>query len=40
MAAVGDGRPTEDLPGRNPVVSERRVVAIDNMMGIISVAGT
>jgi len=39
MADVGNGRTTEDLPGRNPVVSERRVVATDNMMETTSVAG-
>jgi hypothetical protein len=40
MAAVGDGRITEALPGRNPVVIERRFVAIDNMTGIISARDT
>jgi hypothetical protein len=40
IAAVGSGRPIEDLPGRNPVVSERRVVATDNMVGITGVTGT
>jgi hypothetical protein len=40
MAAVGNGRTTEDLPGRNPVVNERLFVAIDNMTWIISARDT
>ena len=32
MADVGSGRKTEDLPGRNPVVSDRRLVETDNMI--------
>jgi len=35
MADVGSGRKTEDLPGRNPVVSDRRLVDTDNMILII-----
>ena len=37
MADVGRGRKTEDLPGRNPVVSDRRLVDKDNMILIICI---
>lgn len=37
MADVGSGRKTEDLPGRNPVVSDLRLVDTDNMILIISI---
>ena len=36
IAEVGSGRTTEDLPGRNPVVSDLRLVDTDNIILIIS----
>jgi len=37
MADVGSGRKTEDLPGRNPVVSDRRLVDTYNIILIINI---
>jgi hypothetical protein len=40
MAEVGSARPTEDLPGRNPVVSDRRLFDTDNIILIVTVGDT